>query len=490
MKNKRVILKIRNFTSIVLAILMLSTSFVFRMLASYNGVMKNDVMASSTTINDNNTEEFKIALNYNPEVGTEYNWHAEKSEKKVIKLKFSYEKIGTSNKYNEKELKVDITGIGKLNRDETLKALKVEENEINAEKQEVDWSYEYNSVNDIYTFYNNKVIEENEVFSGSIELLWEFESRQCVDRFSKKLQAVLYYGENTIVSNELNFKFTSDEDTYKDKNEEIKPAEDGEVKKIEYSNTDVDNNEEDISPSNMDLKDEIQKNNVTIENESKKETEGKETMENSNQIIKNEKESVAANNDYEVSIVDNKEADGNISLIKSDNTKEELTENEKTEQNSLNVNDKLKLSQIKINNTIKASSLEKSHGDATFIFRIVGKDESDNTKITLYRTITFSSSDIKKEDENGNITKSIIISEAMPYKYEITEEENFRYKVFEIKPVTENSDVTEGAKKRMKIGIVNLLNQSQNNNVEKGEITFINEKANNSLLTDSKLLTT
>ena len=46
-KKKRVICKIRNFTSIALALIMLTTSFVIRFLASYNGIMKNLTMANS-----------------------------------------------------------------------------------------------------------------------------------------------------------------------------------------------------------------------------------------------------------------------------------------------------------------------------------------------------------------------------------------------------------------------------------------------------------
>ena len=46
-KNKKIITKLRSFTSIFLALIMLSTSFTFRILAKRSGIMKNFTMADS-----------------------------------------------------------------------------------------------------------------------------------------------------------------------------------------------------------------------------------------------------------------------------------------------------------------------------------------------------------------------------------------------------------------------------------------------------------
>ena len=159
------------------------------------------------------------------------------------------------------------------------------------------------------------------------------------------------------------------------------------------------------------------------------------------------------------------------------------SKNASFEQN-LEAYDKLESGEIKINKTIKANTLVETHGNASFMFKIVAKDETkepeEQEQFTLYRTITFSENDKNDADQEGNITRTIVISDLEAYKYEITEEENYRYNLEEIAPVSTNSSV-DGTNK---VGIVTLTAIDN-----KGEITFINKKANNSLLSDSKLIT-
>ena len=138
---------------------------------------------------------------------------------------------------------------------------------------------------------------------------------------------------------------------------------------------------------------------------------------------------------------------------------------------------KLETGKITINKTIKANSLEAVHGNATFMFKIVGKDESGGEKVTLYRTVTFSDKEKQNADLNGDLTKSIVISDVEAYKYEITEEDNYRYSLDEVIPVLNASK--EGNK-----AIINLTGAEN-----KGEVTFKNTKDNNSLLTHAQLIT-
>ena len=138
---------------------------------------------------------------------------------------------------------------------------------------------------------------------------------------------------------------------------------------------------------------------------------------------------------------------------------------------------KLKTGEITINKTIKANSLEAVHGNVTFMFKIVGKDESGEEKVTLYKTVTFSDKEKQNADLNGDLTKSIVISDVEAYKYEITEEDNYRYSLDEIIPITNASK--EGNK-----AIINLTGVE---NI--GEVTFKNTKDNNSLLTHAQLIT-
>lgn len=139
--------------------------------------------------------------------------------------------------------------------------------------------------------------------------------------------------------------------------------------------------------------------------------------------------------------------------------------------------DKQETGELTINKTIKTSSLYSAHGNSTFIFKIIGKDEQNNEKVTLYRTITFTEKDLENVTTD-EITKTIKIPEIEPYKYEITEEKTYRYTLNTIIPI-KNAEV-DGNK-----GIINLLQSSEN----KGEITFKNEKTSNSLLTDTGLIT-
>ena len=139
--------------------------------------------------------------------------------------------------------------------------------------------------------------------------------------------------------------------------------------------------------------------------------------------------------------------------------------------------DKQETGELTINKTIKTSSLYSAHGNNTFIFKIIGKDEQNNEKVTLYRTITFTEKDLENVTTD-EITKTIKIPEIEPYKYEITEEKTYRYTLNTIIPI-KNAEV-DGNK-----GIINLLQSSEN----KGEITFKNEKTSNSLLTDTGLIT-
>lgn len=269
-KQKRIILKFRNFTSICLALILITTAFMFRILANYNGIMKNLTMANSSVdvnndkieknevnnneevcesenmdkndekndleentnnYNDINTESklllenasskkeninenFNISLYWIGISNTEYKWNAEKSENRVIKLGFYYQNEITEKAYNPGEITVSIPGIGKLNRENTLKAENIEADEYGVIEKKRDWSYQYDEDIDTYKFYNNKEIQKGASFNGSFELFWEFSSRECVNGYSQILQATLNDGEDLKVTEEISLNFTSMKDTY------------------------------------------------------------------------------------------------------------------------------------------------------------------------------------------------------------------------------------------------------------------------------------
>ena len=171
----------------------------------------------TSTTDEENIEDgkFKIALHWAGTSNPDYKWDAKKSEKKVIKLTFYYENEVTSKAYKKGELKVTITGIGKLNRDETIKALDVAADVSGTADTKRDWSYTYNASNDTYTFTNNHDIEMGASFNGSFEMLWEFNSRSCVNGYMQDVKATLTDGEEQVESKKLTLNFTSEKDTYK-----------------------------------------------------------------------------------------------------------------------------------------------------------------------------------------------------------------------------------------------------------------------------------
>ena len=163
---------------------------------------------------DNAQEDFKIALKWGGISGDIYKWNAIKSEKKVIKLTFYYQNEVSRKKYLPGELQVTIPGIGKLDRVKTKRAIDIAADEYEEKEQKRDWSYKYDEKTDTYTFFNNKDIEKGSTFNGSFELLWEFDSRECVNDYSQNIQATLNSGDKSVLSPQLKIEFTSKQDTY------------------------------------------------------------------------------------------------------------------------------------------------------------------------------------------------------------------------------------------------------------------------------------
>ena len=133
---------------------------------------------------------------------------------------------------------------------------------------------------------------------------------------------------------------------------------------------------------------------------------------------------------------------------------------------------------ITINKSITATDLQSGNGNTSFMFKIVAKDSGYNSLFTIYRCITFNSFDLQNA-QNGVITKSIEIENLEHYKYEITEESNYRYVLnFITAAIENNSSVLNYT-----IGVIDLTGKK----IE-GEITFVARKTKHGLLSDSKFL--
>ena len=171
--------------------------------------------APSLNATSQNAEEgFKVNLRWAGTTNTAYTWNADEKENRIIKLTFYYQNEVTSKEYAPGDLKVTIPGIGKLNRESTLKAADIAADEYGTSTFTRDWSYKYDESSDTYTFFNNSAIERGETFNGSFELLWEFDSRECVNGFSKSIQATLNDGQKSVFSQVLTLNFTSKKDEF------------------------------------------------------------------------------------------------------------------------------------------------------------------------------------------------------------------------------------------------------------------------------------
>ena len=158
---------------------------------------------------------FHLTLNWNRAEDTQnLVWDSQVNEKKTIRLNVGYENTNAMQGYQAGELKITVPGIGSAFRGNVQEATDVAADQVDTTEKKRDWSYTYDSQNDIYTFINNNVIDEKSNFSGSFEILWEFESRDIIHGFNKILTAEMTDGQDVVKSNEVSFEFTSKKDEY------------------------------------------------------------------------------------------------------------------------------------------------------------------------------------------------------------------------------------------------------------------------------------
>ena len=182
-------------------------------------ILKLNVAQSSNTADIPNEmagtgDGFKVQLRWGGTTAPKYTWNSEKSEKRVIKLTFYYQNEVAKKSYKKDEIKVTIPGIGKLNRSSIIKATDIAADVYGATELKRDWSYQYNSQTDTYTFFNNKEIEAGSTFNGSFEMLWQFSSRECVNGYVQNLKATLIDGDKTVETQELTLNYTSKRDEF------------------------------------------------------------------------------------------------------------------------------------------------------------------------------------------------------------------------------------------------------------------------------------
>ena len=190
---------VSRLVSALLAIMMLSSYFCSLNVATFAAEQKSN-------------GGFSVKLNWNGEINsTNLEWNPTTNTSKVLRLNVSYDNTNAeTEEYQPDELTITVNGIGATGRDgKFTKAASIAADEKSSANKSYDWSYEYNSATDVYTFYNNNYIDSKTNFSGSFEILWSLQARNVVNGHAFEFTADLHGDGYTVTSNTVKFSFTS-----------------------------------------------------------------------------------------------------------------------------------------------------------------------------------------------------------------------------------------------------------------------------------------
>lgn len=109
----------------------------------------------------------------------DYTWNTASDEYRMPKIITTYRIENASREYAPGSIQFEIPGIGGSTRAGMVKA-----DSISADSSDSEWSYTWDSRNDIYTFRNKFTVAKGESTSGGFELLWDFQSRKQENGYS------------------------------------------------------------------------------------------------------------------------------------------------------------------------------------------------------------------------------------------------------------------------------------------------------------------
>lgn len=146
---------------------------------------------------------------------TGYEWNSVKDEIRQPKLYVTYRLEGATRDYAPGDLEIRIPGIGEAVRGQLVKADK-----IAADSADSEWTYTWDSVNDVYTFRNKFTVEKDGNVNGGFEFLWTMSSRKNADGFSTSGTPTFTVKNGdeiveTIDMPDLSYRFTSLRDEYR-----------------------------------------------------------------------------------------------------------------------------------------------------------------------------------------------------------------------------------------------------------------------------------
>ena len=143
----------------------------------------------------------------------DYTWNTASDEYRMPKIITTYRIENASREYAPGSIQFEIPGIGGSTRAGMVKA-----DSISADSSDSEWSYTWDSRNDIYTFRNKFTVAKGESTSGGFELLWDFQSRKQENGYSMAANPrfSIMDGDNagTIALPPLRYSFQSSRDRY------------------------------------------------------------------------------------------------------------------------------------------------------------------------------------------------------------------------------------------------------------------------------------
>ncbi|MDO5406055.1 MAG: SpaA isopeptide-forming pilin-related protein [Eubacteriales bacterium] len=145
------------------------------------------------------------------DLNPDYVWNASGDEERQPKLMFTYRLEQAGRDYPAGSLSVTIPGIGSAVRGQVKKASK-----IAADKDGAEWSYVWDSRQDVYTFTNRFDVKAGQSLSGGFEMLWTMKARDCTDGYTQKKSPVFAVdGAGAITMEPLEYRFGSMRDRYR-----------------------------------------------------------------------------------------------------------------------------------------------------------------------------------------------------------------------------------------------------------------------------------
>ena len=140
----------------------------------------------------------------------DYTWNATDDSIRQPKIYVTYLIENAVRDYPKNTLKFTVPGIGNAFRGQLVKA-----SDIAAAHSDTEWSYTWDSNQDVYTFTNDFDVKTGETVSGGFEFLWNYDARKNTDGYSTVIDPTFSVGENTIHMPKLTYSFTSLRDNYR-----------------------------------------------------------------------------------------------------------------------------------------------------------------------------------------------------------------------------------------------------------------------------------